>query len=265
MANYTLTYSPVLSGWTSFHSYFPDWMANMNNNFYTFINGEIWKHNTNATHNNFYGTQYNSSVRTIFNDAPDEQKMFKTLHLEASDSWGAQVLSNLGSGNINSDNFARKEGMWFAYIRREDNESNTVYLSAQGISRVLAVSSGSGYVDILFRGNVANNVNVDSPGRFSGDIIYKINGSLTAKVKCGMAFSRTYIAGSDFTVITVKVDGSGDPIVAPVPGDFILSVKNSVSESFGLRGYYMDVQLDSTSTDSVEVFQVSSEVFKSYP
>jgi len=264
MANYTLTHSTLLGGWTSFHSYFPDWMANMNNNFYTFIDGEIWKHNTNATYNNFYGTQYNSSIRTIFNDAPDEQKMFKTLHLEASDSWGAQVLSNLGSGNINNDNFVKKEGMWFAYIRREDNESNTVYLSAQGISEVLLVSSGVGFVDITFAGKVGENVNLNSPGRFSGDIIYRINGSLAAKAKAGMASTRTYNPVTNRTVIRIIADATGT-LNAPIVGDFILSVKNSVSESFGLRGYYMDVQLDSTSTDSVEVFQVSSEVFKSYP
>jgi hypothetical protein len=264
MANYTLTYSTLLNGWTSFHSYFPDWMANMNNNFYTFIDGDIWKHNTNPIYNNFYGTQYNSSVRTIFNDAPDEQKMFKTLQLEASDSWGAQVLSNLGSGNINNNSFVKKEGAWFAYIRREDNESNTVYLSAQGISEVLLVSSGVGFVDITFVGKVGENINLNSPGRFSGDIIYRINGALTAKAKSGMASARTYNAATNRTVIRIVADVLGT-LVAPAVGDFILSVKNSVSESFGLRGYYMEVQLDSTNTDSVEVFQVSSEVFKSYP
>lgn len=261
MANYTLTYSTIMNGWTSFHSYFPDWMVNMNNTFFTFYNGEIWRHNSNPVHNNFYGVQYNSSVRTIFNDVADEQKMFKTLQLESDDSWGAQVLSNLGSGSITKNNFIQKEGNWFAYIRREDNDSNTMYLSAQGVGSLLSVTSGTGYVDLVFNGNAGLNVNLNIPGRDSGDIIYKM---ADPKVKIGMASTRSYDPALNRTTIRM-IAAPGGVLVTPTAGDFILSVKNSMAESYGLRGYYMEVQLDNTSTDQVEVFQVSSEVFKSYP
>ena len=264
MANYTVTYSTLMSGWTSFHSYFPDWMVNMNNSFYTFRDGEIWRHNSNPIHNNFYGVQYNSSVKTIFNDAPDEQKMFKTLQLEADDSWSAQVLSNLGSGNIAENNFVKKEGNWFAYIRREDNDSNTVYLSAQGIGSILSIVTGGGFVDMRFNGDVGSNVNSNTPGRDSGDIIYRINNSLTAKQKIGMVSTRSYDPTLNRTTIRI-IAPPGSALITPLVEDFILSVKNSMSESFGLRGYYMEVQLDNTSTSQVEIFQVSSEVFKSYP
>ena len=64
MAN-TITYSENLQGWTSFHSFEPDWMAGMNNDFYTFKNGKVWKHHSNATRNNYYGTQYNSVMQTV--------------------------------------------------------------------------------------------------------------------------------------------------------------------------------------------------------
>jgi len=254
----------MMSGWTSFHSYFPDWMVNMNNSFFTFKDGEIWKHNTNSLHNNFYGVQYNSSVRTIFNEAPDEQKMFKALQLEADHKWSAQMLSDLGSGNIAANNFVQKEGDWFAYIRREDNDSNTVYLSAQGIGSILSIVTGVGFVDMRFSGNVGLNVNADIPGRDSGDIIYRINNSLTTKQKIGMVSTRSYDPTLNRTTIRI-IAPPGSALVTPLVGDFILSVKNSISESFGLRGYYMELQIDNTNTNQTEIFQVSAEVFKSYP
>ena len=264
MANYTLTYSTMMSGWTSFHSYFPDWMVNMNNTFFTFKDGEIWRHNANSLHNNFYGVQYNSSVRTIFNESPDEQKMFKTLQLEADHRWSAQMLSDLGSGNIAANNFVQKEGDWFAYIRREDNDSNTVYLSAQGVGSILSIVTGVGFVDMRFNGNVGSNVNANIPGRDSGDIIYRINNSLSTKQKIGMVSTRSYDPALNRTTIRI-IAAPGSALITPLVEDFILSVKNSISESFGMRGYYMELQIDNTNTNQTEIFQVSAEVFKSYP
>ena len=43
-ANNTLTYDGGAQGWPSFYSYFPDWMIGMNNYFYTFSNGNLYRH-----------------------------------------------------------------------------------------------------------------------------------------------------------------------------------------------------------------------------
>jgi len=51
----------------------------------------------------------------------------------------------------------------------------------------------------------------------------------------------------------------------PAVGNFIMFVKNAVAESYGARGYYMQVLLENTSSTAVELFAISSQVFKSYP
>ena len=48
-------------------------------------------------------------------------------------------------------------------------------------------------------------------------------------------------------------------------GDLILAIKDSVAESYGARGYYMEVQLTNSLTTQVEMFSMQSEAFKSYP
>lgn len=50
----TLTYSPMVQGWPSFYSYNPDWMIGMNNYFYSFKGGNLYRHNSNSLRNTFY-------------------------------------------------------------------------------------------------------------------------------------------------------------------------------------------------------------------
>jgi hypothetical protein len=73
MAYNTLTYSEGVGGWVSFYSYEPDWMVGMNNYFYTFRGGNLYRHSTNALRNNFYGVQYTSRMKSVFNDIQDSQ------------------------------------------------------------------------------------------------------------------------------------------------------------------------------------------------
>ena len=87
MSLYTLTYSDGVEGWVSYYSYNPDYMIGMNNYFYTFSGGNLYRHNVNPLRNQFYGVDYPSTVTSVFNDVPLENKLFKTLNLEGDDAW----------------------------------------------------------------------------------------------------------------------------------------------------------------------------------
>ena len=75
--NYTLTYDEGVQGFPSFYSYYPEWMIGMNNYFYTFSGGDLYRHNVNSTRNNFYGQQSITTVRSVFNDSVLENKLLK--------------------------------------------------------------------------------------------------------------------------------------------------------------------------------------------
>jgi hypothetical protein len=80
----TVTYSRPAKGWACFKSFIPETGVSLNNHFYTFYNGQIWKHHTNTTRNNFYGTQYQSDITLLFNDNPGAVKSFNLLNYEGS-------------------------------------------------------------------------------------------------------------------------------------------------------------------------------------
>lgn len=249
MANYTLTYSPMLEGWTSFHSYYPEWMTNMNNFLYTFKSGELWKHNTNATRNSWYGAASDASkVTIVFNDAPSESKMFKTISCETDSPWKATVTTDLNSGVMEASYFELKEGDYFTYIRRNPGTVDLKAMSTQGIgsaSAVTLISAGNYRIDFAF--NIGTTISV-------GDTIYI--GAVGGLTISGI------VTAHNATSVTINMVVGG---TVPIVGNFIVFVKNAVAESYGARGYYMEVLLENTSSSAVELFAISSQIFKSYP
>mgnify|MGYP003644181783 FL=1 len=81
---------------------------------------------------------------------------------------------------------------------------------------------------------------------------------MTAIQKVGTVTAFTNSSGSS----TITVNAAA---ITPNNGDFVLAVKNSQAESYGLRGSYMEVKLTSTTNSAVELFTVSSDAMKSYP
>lgn len=243
----TLTYSTMSSGWTSRWSFIPDWMIGMNNTFYTWSDGNLYKHDTNQSRNTFYGTQYPSTITTVLNESPTEIKMFKTLAIDSDHSWDVELLTDLESGIIDDTYFKEKEGEWYAYIRRpNDNTVDTKSLSVQGVGALVNYSS----LIFTFNYNIETKVSVT-------DRVYTLNGS----------GQLTYLGTVD-TVIqnTFSVSSLAGPI--PFVGMYVLVAKNNMVESYGLRGYYMQVELTMNtpkSTQEFELFAIDSSVFKSYP
>lgn len=243
MAIETITYSNKSNAWSSFWSFIPDWMDQMNSSFYTWKDGSLYKHNSNQHRNDFYGTSYSSQITTIFNQDPLDNKMFKTISIDGTHAWSATVTTDMSTGSIDESYFKEKEGEWYAFIRRPDDGSyDTLSMSTQGIGSMLSYNS----LVLTFSFNISNMLS-------DGDKLYVVSGG--SLVLLGTVASHTA------TTITLSSIGG----TTPSAGDMIVFVKNSMAESFGARGYYMEVTFEKYSAEEVEIFSVSSSVFKSNP
>jgi hypothetical protein len=241
MADKTISYSPTGNGWTSFWSFIPDWMAGMNNTFYTWKNGSLYKHDSNSTRNQFYGVNYSSEIKSIFNQDPTTMKMFKTISLESNDVWDLSATTDINTGIIDKEWFVEKEGHWFAYLRRNSADADHKAISTQGIGEVQSYANPV----ISFGFNIGTSIS-------QGDVIYKVVGG--ALILVGT------VASHDAQSITLVSE-----ISAPASSDLIVYVKASQAESYGARGAWMEVTITNDSTDEVEIFEISSNVFKSNP
>tara|TARA_R110002020_G_scaffold91063_4_gene221385 strand:- start:2461 stop:7887 length:5427 start_codon:yes stop_codon:yes gene_type:complete len=172
----TISFSEKNRGWTSFKSWVQECGCSLNDKYFTFKGAEIYQHHFNETRNNFYGTQYESSVCLIFNDMPSSVKSFSSLSYEGSKSKIVQDVSTDAGGNsvdgeyynnatvtgwytdsITTDletgfipEFKDKEGKWFNYIHgdKENTLANldTSQFSTQGIGSPSGVNSDTAQV-----------------------------------------------------------------------------------------------------------------------
>jgi len=168
---YTLTYDSGVQGWPSFYSYLPDWMVGMNNYFYTIKGGDLYRHNVNNTRNNFYGIQYNSTIQSVFNDMPLENKLFKTINLEGDSVWGATLATDIqDSGVINANWFEKKEQVYYAFVRNSGTvpagQDEYALRSLNGIGRSDSVVGGNTvFFDLQYKINNILSV---------GDMLYSV-------------------------------------------------------------------------------------------
>lgn len=250
MAEITLSYSPAVKGWPSFYSFIPEYTQGMNNYLYTFNNGQLYRHNTNALRNNFYGVQHNTTIKSVFNKGPLENKLFKTLILESDAPWSATLATDLPQvGSIADTYFEKKEGNYFAFIRFLETDINLLMRYANGIANVTTVDATTPAATTL---TFASSVNIGSIISIGDMVYYGSTPSLGGVV--------TALTGQVVTIDTTITGAS-----APSNGDFILYVKNTVAESHGVMGHYCEYELTNTSTSKVELFSVGSESMKSFP
>ena len=245
----TLSYSDGVKGWPSFYSFIPDYMIGMNSFFYSFNNGQLFRHNTNEVRNNYYDVQYNSNITGVFNIEPQTVKLFKTMSLESDASWGVLSLeTDLGSGDMLDTYFEQKEGEWFSFIRNKSTTVNFKLRSANGIGSIAAINIAFVGIDVVFNVSLGSIVSI-------GDTLYHQVTPTTTRAT-GII---TAINQSTNTLTIAAV------LNTPLINQFALYYKDPVAESHGARGYFMTFKLENQDTTPVELFSVGSSVMKSYP
>lgn len=244
---YTITYNESEKGWTSFHSFIPDWMGRLNNRFFTIKGGQLYLHNDeeNPVRNNFYGTQYPTTLTYFINVEPSAIKVAKTISTESNKAFNFSVKGYLGDEqnsvtltSLSSADFLNKEGRWHAYLRRSELSADS---SPKNIFGIGVVDSVSGF-------DVTLNTTVPTVLLSVGDSVHDESFNELGVIQ--------NINGDTITL---------DSLTALSQGDFIVGSKNSRVEGSSIRGYNFEVSLTDNSSTRTEVYAVNSQLFKSEP
>ena len=231
----TWVFSDSDKGFLTRATFNPEDMVRLNNEFVSFKNGDIYLHN-NGLYNTYYGMQEPSKFSFNFSQEPSTRKLFRNISIEGTDSWDIDLKTDLQEGFINKVNFSKKEGVWYGYVRGEENEVDLATLSVQGIGQISEIVGDT----ISFVTDVPSIISV-------GDVVYN-----TSMVGIGNIVNKTSNSITLNSVVGLSVS------------DFILSTKPQSVETSGLLGYYMRVDAELTSDEYSEVFAVNSEVSKSF-
>lgn len=251
----TVSFDELKTAWTSFHSYEPEWMARLGNNFYSFKNGNIYIHESdNVPRTQFYGTNHGMHITFSSNESPSDVKLFKALILETdSDQWFAELTSSQEEGVIgfsSSQKFEAKEDFRYGYIRRKSTDKlNFNEMSITGIGNIQSLDAQNN--TYVFSGAIPNQINFNGVDGIGGDELYVLSGEPR---RIGVVDSV-----SDKTIITTSSD------FTPSVGDFCFVAKDPSAESYGMRGYHTTIKLTNNSTEFVELYASNAEVVKSFP
>lgn len=247
--NFTVGYSEGVKGFTSFYSYRPQYMVGMNNKFYSFDNGDIWRHNTNERRNSFYGVDYDSTMTLSVNEAPSDIKILKAMNLEGNSPWGVNIRSFLNDNrnpttisSIPDTGFDRKEGKWFAYVRGNILTNTDIIPTSRTYYGLGDIQSLQGSPGIVMESVPKSLISV-------GDIIYQ--NAVTLPIG----------TVTDVTDTTISFNSY---INTPTAGEYIFGGKPGSVEGAKSRGYAFEVKLTTSSIDPVELFAINSDIIKSY-
>lgn len=137
----TLGYDEQIRGWTSFYSYKPVLMGSLKNNFFTFINSNIYQHYDETVSDGrckFYGatSPAEAFVEFIFNPNPTVVKNFNTIAYEGNNGWevdsyvsdfeGFDQVQNTGSFNQYQDSTSSVK----SYVEGQYDNAGNVYPAA---------------------------------------------------------------------------------------------------------------------------------------
>ncbi|WP_430611502.1 hypothetical protein [Flavobacterium sp. JP2137] len=236
----TIAFREKENGWATFFTYYPEMMFRVGNVFITAKKGEIWEHNDkeNPVMNTFYGIRFPSKIVTVFNDAANEDKIFKTFVIEGDSPWEVSLKTNLTDTTLKQEEFNKRESRFFTHLRGNENEDD-FNGAVQGMGIVKSIDDNQVGFDL-----VSDSVNI-------GDKLYLMNGDAPEFIGV--------IINKDNTSIILDNSVSVDNI-----GKLALSKKSSRIDGGEIRGYFASVQLSNNENKQVELFAINSNVVKSY-
>ena len=231
----TVSFTEKVNGWTAFKSFKPESGISYSNSYYTFNGGEIYMHGESATRNNFYGTQYDSTLKLVFNSEPDTVKDFKTINYEGDSGWTANTITtDKESGSVSS--FIEKEGKYFNFIKGVNINNDvdllkTSGLNVQGIgkpSSVNANSNTSGSQHVITAVDIATN---KEPKRWIFNNSATDTTSTDSTIKINLAQGSNVVPTADFYVHPQTVKGVAWKLSTT---DFTFNYAESISDFAGV-------------------------------
>ena len=276
----TLTYSESVNGWPSFYSFQPEFMIGMNNYFYTFKAGNLYRHNSASSNRNTfyldYWTRLNnpnnaftpSNISGVFNESVLENKLFKTIIIEGTEAWELAYANtdSYQEGYIDLSWFEKKESSYFSFIRNVYGNQSPIsaqvnFRNLSGIGNSFDISIGLSSTEINFSINplvTFSSLSVGDYMLFYENTEVKVAGVVSA-------ININYPLGINQIIVTPAVTPFGNSVLIPGNVNYFLYAKNFESESQGILGHYSTFTLTNYSNGAVQLFTIGAEVMKSFP
>jgi len=234
----TVAWSTTKSFWLTFYSFVPELYAYLHDRFFSYVGGQIHRHNINATRNNFYGVQYNSQATVISKANPSMVKVYDAISYEADNPWSATVSnSDQTTEEMASTEFVEKENMWYRVMSKDETANSTTNTSHRIVLGQVSSIDGT---KITFSSRISN-----LPFGI-GDSLFKLESSSQTDL------SLTISSVSGRKEITANATVTGLAV-----GDTVMAVSEDKINGDNIRDYFAQAALTNSSTNAVELYSVN--------
>lgn len=129
----TIAFNYENNVWVTKYSFTPEYYSQINNFLIGFKDGKPHKHNSGATYNNFYGTQYTRKLRIAINPQPSKVKNYLSLNISADQIMNDETGTDIPIRAYNKEGqetytpvyeFEKLEGTYYAPILKDINTPN---------------------------------------------------------------------------------------------------------------------------------------------
>jgi len=236
---FTVAYDAKGGQWSTFYSFVPEKMGYIKNLFYTFKDGRLYTHDTNSTYNSFYGTSYPSKISVVSNYNPSMVKTYETISLEGNAAWDAVFKNTDQQSSISASAYEERERNHYAHIGRDTLGSTGHIVS---IGKVTAINGDKITID----SRISN-----IPIGYEADIL-KVSGSSLVDTNL------------DVNAITGRKELQADATVSGISvNDVLVARTQSAMDGDPMRDYYMQIDLEKTSNNAIELYAVNTTFDKS--
>jgi len=235
----TVAWSPTKQVWLTFYSFVPELYAHLHDRFFSFVNGQIWKHNVNATMNNFYGSQYNTRATVVSKLNPSMVKVYDSISLEGDNgSWNFVVTNSTQTTPATSPTLIEKEEMWYSRIPSDSTAGSTLNTAHKVVLGQVSAIDGD---TITFSSRISN-----LPFGI-GDSLFKLESSS----ETDLSLTISSVSGRKEITASGAVGGL-------IVGDTVMAVSDNNINGDDIRDYYAQIALTNAVTTPVELYAVNT-------
>ena len=163
---FTIGFNEKTKKWNSFYSFSPEWMESYGTKIISWTGGEPWLHNSNNVYNQFYGSDFPSTITIVSNQFPSDTKIYQTISEESTDIWTSSLITRNGQQtNITIGNFTAGAGLsWEEGHGTKENVHHSNIMcdvnSAGGITEGDAIRDSSLIAELILPVGPAQEQNV---------------------------------------------------------------------------------------------------------
>lgn len=171
ITGWTISFSPKIKGFISFHSFVPDWYVPHNETFFSIFNNGLWRHNSETEgYQTYYGTKYPFEVEFVIKNQRDTRLQDLSLFTDYLDYGSYNSLTQRPDKFFNKAfiyNNRYSTGLLDLRLKDINNPNNSLIQNKEtaGIAEVTQV------MENIYRINKLENNQVDSP-----NIVYNSDG-----------------------------------------------------------------------------------------